>query len=39
MTLFETVKKTKGDFYFKTFFQKSKYVEIKPTTDLSQLIP
>ena len=39
MTLFETVKKTKGEFYFKTIYQKSKYMEIKPSTDLSAEMP
>jgi len=33
--LFEVVRKTKGEFYFKSIYQKSKYAEIKPTNDLS----
>lgn len=33
--LFESVRKSKGEFHFKCLYQKSKYLEIRPSSDLS----
>lgn len=33
--MFESVKKSKGELYFKTIYQRSKYLEVKAFQDIS----
>ena len=35
MSLFESIKKSKGEFYFKNIYQRSKYVEVNAFQDVS----